>query len=298
MKVTALLKDPDRTRFSLEVYPPKPVRTPNGPTLQQHLSNIFETVEHLLCYDPAFVSVTYNPEGMTRATSIPVAAIIKQRFKLEALAHLTSFATSWKELKRTIDVIDYFNIENVLALRGDIPKNPPPKDILHPAHACDLVAGIKKYRKGFCIGVAGYPEGHPECKGPDGKVDLAQDLKNFKVKVDHGAEFAITQLFLDNDVYFDFVNRAAAAGVKVPILPGILPMINANSAAIVSRLGASVPPALKAKLESNKGDLEELQHIGVEHAVRQCKGLLGKTPCIHFYTMDRWEAVDAILKQL
>ena len=298
MKVTELLKDPQRTRYSLEVYPPKSVRTPNGPTIQQHLSNIFETVEHLMVYEPAFVSVTYNPEGMTRATSIPVAAIIKQRFKIEALAHLTSYATSWQELKRTMDVIDYFDVQNILALRGDIPKNPPLGDVPHPSFACDLVAGIKKYRKDFCIGVAGYPEGHPECKGKDGKVDLRKDLMHFKGKIDQGAEFAITQLFLENDLYFDFVRRAKAAGVTVPILPGILPMINANSASIVKRLGASVPDSLKAKLESHKDDIEELQHIGVEHAVRQCKGLFGKTPCLHFYTMDRWEAVDAILKQL
>lgn len=296
MKVSEILSLAEGTLLSLEVYPPKTIPTSRGPPIQQQLSNIFDTVEHLMKYEPAFVSVTYNPEGKTKATSIPLAAILKQKFRIESVAHLTCIATSREELARTLDVIDYFSIDNILALRGDKPKNfTPPRD--GPMYASELVAAIKRHKHDFSIGVAGYPEGHPECTLESGKRELERDLKNFKNKVKMGADFAITQLFLENRFYFDYVERVRKTGIHIPILPGIMPIVNYRSLAIVSNLcGSSIPPSFEKKMKNNKDNPEELFAIGVEHSIRQCKGLVGQVPCIHFYTMDMWEPVEAIIE--
>jgi len=298
MKVSDILASSEGTRFSLEVYPPKVTRSAKGPPIQQQISDIFETVEHLLRYDPAFLSITYNPEGKTKATSIPLAAIIKQRFKIESVAHLTCIATAKDELERTLEVLNYFDIENILALRGDRPKDFEPRSD-GMSHACDIVSEVVRHKRDFCIGVAGYPEGHPECVGLFGQRDLPEDMTNFKAKVDRGAGFAITQLFLDNEVYFAFVERARKAGVEIPILPGIMPVINYNIIDIVKGLcGATIPEGLARKVEENKDDPEEIKSIGIDHAIVQCKGLMDKVPCIHFYTMDLWEPTERIIEGL
>lgn len=298
MKVNEILEMSERTRFSLEVYPPKVVASGGGPPIQQQLSDIFETIEHLMRYDPAFVSVTYNPEGKTKATSIPLAAIIKQRFKVETVAHLTCIATARTDLAKTLDVLHYFDIENILALRGDRPKDfHPPEDKME--YACDIVSEIVEHEHDFCIGVAGYPEGHPECVGLYGDRDKAEDLKNFKNKVDKGAGFSITQLFLDNDAFFDFADRAKRTGMTIPVLPGIMPVINYDVVKIVEGLcGASIPQAMKKRLDDNKDDPKEIMEIGIEHSIQQCKGLMGKVPCIHFYTMDVWKPIERIIEGL
>jgi methylenetetrahydrofolate reductase (NADPH) len=298
MKVSDILARSEGTRFSLEVYPPKVARTPSGPSLPQSFSDILETVEHLLDFEPAFVSVTFNPEGKNKATSIPLAAIIKQRYRVEAVSHLTCIATPKKELRRTLDVLSYFDIENIMALRGDRPKDMPPERA-GPEHACELVTEIVHHEDKFCIGVAAHPEGHPECVDNTCKRDLDRDLRNFKEKVDQGASFAITQLFLDNKVYFDFVDRARKAGMTIPIIPGIMPVINFDVVKIVKGLaGATVPPALERKLEAHKDEPQEIWQIGIEHAIHQCRGLMDKVPDIHFYTMDLWKPTKAIIDGL
>jgi len=296
MNVSKILGSAEETLLSLEVYPPKTAPTSHGPSIQKQLSNIFETVEHLMKYEPAFVSVTYNPEGGTKATSIPLAAILKQRFPIESVAHLTSIAMPRGELRRTLEVIDYFDIDNILALRGDRPRNftPSPDGLMY---ASELVAAIREHKRDFCIGVAGYPEGHPECTFESGERDLERDLGHFKDKVSLGADFAITQLFLENQHYFDYVGRTRRMGMDIPILPGIMPIVNHNTLAIVTKLcGATIPVSLERKMNNNKDDPEELFAIGVDHAIKQCKGLLDRVPCIHFYTMDRWEPVETIIE--
>lgn len=299
MFVSDILSSSDGTRFSLEVYPPKVVAgSPDDPSIQQHLSAIFDTVEHLLQYDPAFVSVTYNPEGKTRATSIPIAAIIKQRFKVESVAHLTCIATPRSEIAQTLDVLRYFNIENVLALRGDRPETADAScDGLD--FASDLVKEITAHDHEFCIGVAGYPEGHPECLTNDSERDISRDLENFRSKIDQGATFAISQLFLENDPYFEFLFRAKKAGIDIPILPGIMAMTDLETIGIITGLcGASVPEHLRRKYESAKEDPSEMLEIGIDNAIQQCKGLMDKVPCIHFYTMDKWEPTQRIIESL
>lgn len=298
MKVSDILTVTDGTRFSIEVYPPKVVESIDAPPFRQHLSDIFETVEHLKRFDPAFVSVTYNATGETRATSIPVAAIIKQRYRIESVAHLTCIATSREDLGKTLDVLDYFRIDNILALRGDVPENYTPMEG-EMLHADELVSEIRNHRHDFCIGVAGYPEGHQECLLPSGKRDLEKDTGYFMNKVDKGASFAISQVFYTNEQFFDFVYNTRKSGIDIPILPGIMPITDTITLKIIRDLcGASIPSVLAQKLKNNREDGEEIRAIGVDHAIRQCKGLMDRVPCIHFYTMDKWEATEQIIGSL
>ena len=298
MHVSDILTDNDETRFSLEVYPPKGSGSPGSPSLQKHLSAIFDTVENLRRFDPAFISVTYNPEGKTRTTSIPIAAIIKQRFDVEAVAHLTCIAMAREELGRTLDVLEYFHIENILALRGDRPEGfrSFPGNL---EHASDLVHEIVKHTHDFCIGVAGYPEGHQECISELGERDLERDLTNFTNKVETGASFSISQLFLENSTYLDFVKRSREKGIGIPILPGIMPITDLETIEIIQGLcGATIPSSLARRLLENRDDLREIREIGIDHAIRQCKGLMDRVPCIHFYTMDKWEPTERIIRSL
>ena len=297
MNVSDILDDSNKTRFSLEVYPPKVVSGEKTP-MQFQLSKIFETVEHLQKYNPAFVSVTYNPEGKTKETSIPLAAIIRQRFKIETVAHLTCIATNREDLSKTLDVMDYFGIKNILALRGDIPEGFK-SDNNELIYASDLVEEIIRHKSNTGIGVACYPEGHVECLNQNGERDLDRDLLNFKLKVEKGADFAVTQLFFENRLYFDFVEKAKKIGIDVPIIPGIFPIFNyRNIQAIAQLSGASMPKFLIRKIGKNMENPLEIKSIGIEHAVRQCKELINKVPCIHFYTMDKWESVEAIINAL
>lgn len=297
MRIDEILKLSDGTRFSLEVFPPK-VRSRQGMKLQQRLSNIFDTIEILTRYDPAFVSVTYNTDNLTKATSIPVAAIVKERFKIETIAHLTCINTPKRELRRTFDVLEYFNIKNILALRGDLqPRCDVDSECLN--YASDLVRETSSMDLDLSIGVASYPEGHPDCVNERGERDLETDRMNLINKINLGADFTITQLFLDNRVFFDMVDHLRKAGVDIPIIPGIMPMINRSNLKVVHNLtGASIPGDLSARIQDNVGDPEEIFEIGIEHAVRQCKGLMDRVPCIHFYTMDTWEATDRIIREL
>ena len=297
MKVSDMLNGSEKTRFSLEVYPPKVAAEESTP-IQFQLSKIFETVERLLKYTPAFVSVTYNPEGKTKETSILLAAIIKQRFKVETVAHLTCIATSREYLSKTLDIIDYFDIKNILALRGDIPKDFTPSNN-ELIYASNLVEEIVRHKGNTGIGVACYPEGHVECLNQDGERDLDRDLLNFKLKVEKGADFAITQLFFENRLYFDFVEKARKIGIDVPIIPGIFPIFNYRNIQVITQLsGASMPKSLKRKIEKSREDPLEIKSIGIDYAVKQCKELIDDVPCIHFYTMDKWESVEAIIKAL
>ncbi|MGA1821408.1 MAG: methylenetetrahydrofolate reductase [Thermoplasmatota archaeon] len=297
MRIDEILDQSDGTRFSLEVFPPK-ARAKQGMKLQQRLSNIFDTIEILMRYDPAFVSVTYNTDNLTKATSIPLAAIIKERFKIETVAHLTCINTPLRELEKTFDVLEYFNISNILALRGDLqPQCPVDSECLR--YASDLVRETRSRELGLSIGVACYPEGHPDCINEKGERDLGADRRNLINKINMGADFAITQLFLDNGVFFNMTDHLRKAGVDIPIIPGIMPIINRSNLKVVRNLtGASIPDSLSNRIRDNITDPEEVFEIGVEHAVRQCKELMDNVPSIHFYTMDTWEATDRIIREL
>jgi len=276
----------DGRTFSFEFFPPK---TPEGE------KNLYETIEVLREHHPSFVSVTYGAGGSTRAKTVEIVSRIKNEIGIEAMAHLTCVGAARGEILSVLDKLKKERIENVLALRGDPPKGEtgftPHADGFR--YASELVAAVREHDD-FTIGVAGYPEGHVECESKE------KDLENLKRKVDAGGEFIITQLFFDPKDYFDFVARARAIGIRVPIIPGIMPVTNfAQIQKFTQMCGAHLPAEMRAALEPIQHDPAQVQAFGVEYAVRQCQELLNRgAPGIHFYTLNKSPATRAIFSRL
>jgi len=225
---------------------------------------------------------------------------IKRELEIEAMAHVTCVGATRDELKTAIESIMAEGIDNVLALRGDPPRGQPsfvPVEggFRYSNELVQLVREVSEAKgRPLCIGGACYPEGHVETR------DLQADLRNCKKKVDAGAQFLITQLFFDNRCYFDFVGRARAAGIEVPIIPGIMPITNVEQVQrFTAMCGAHVPAKLAAAMKVRKDDPEGALQLGVAHATLQCADLLRLgAPGIHFYTLNRSPATRAILAAL
>ena len=294
MRITDLLRfaaERGEPVFSFEFFPPKN---------DAGVDALFETLRALRPLGPTYVSVTWGAGGSTRGRTLEMVTRIKRETEIEAMAHLTCVGVSKAELEDLIAVVCDAGITNVLALRGDPPRGQS-QFAVHPeglAHASDLIQLAREVsdKRGvkLCIGGACYPEGHLETR------DLAQDLKNCKLKVEAGAEFLISQLFFDNRRWFDFVGRARAAGIEVPILPGIMPVTNVDQIQrITSMSGAAIPAGLSAALKARKQEPEAALQLGVAYAALQCADLLRKgAPGIHFYTLNRSPATRAILSAL
>ena len=266
--------------ISFEFFPPK---------TDEAASQLQSTIAALRELQPTFVSVTWGAGGSTRDKTIEIVSNIKRETGIEAMAHLTCVGSSRDDLAGILDRLTASGVSNVLALRGDPPKGES-NFIAAPGglrYGCELVEFIRaKEGAGICVGGAAYPEGHVECS------DLTLDLDNLKRKVDAGADFLITQLFFDNQRYWNFVKRARAAGITVPIIPGIMPLTSLGQA---QRFGASLPEALSAELTHLHNDPQATMHLGVAHATWQCLDLLSNgAPGIHFYTMNRSTATRAI----
>jgi methylenetetrahydrofolate reductase (NADPH) len=275
--------------FSFEFFPPK---------TEEGVRQLFETVEALRPLGPAYVSVTYGAGGSTRARTLELVTRLKRETEVEAMAHVTCVGASRDEIASVLDEVHEAGIQNVLALRGDPPRGqtrfePHPEGF---RYASELVAYVRERRDRwrFCIGAAAYPEGHVETP------DLALDLANLKAKVDAGADFLVTQLFFRNAHYFRFVERARAAGIQVPILPGIMPFTNVDQVErFTAMCGAQIPPALRAAMEVRREDPEGALQLGVAHAALQCADLLRRgAPGIHFYTLNRSPSTRAIVAAL
>jgi len=288
MKIIDLISN-DKQFISLEFFPPKE---------RQEWSVFFETVARLTKINPKFVSVTYGAGGSTHGATLEIVSRLKQEFGLEAMAHLTCIGDDESEIASFLDALAASGVKNVLALRGDVPQNAPSDFRLEGPlrFASDLVRLIKVSRPGFGIGVAAYPEVHPEA------ASAAADLENLKRKLDNGGDFAITQLFFDNRLYFEFVERARAAGITQPIIPGILPVVNLKVIKrIMSLCGATIPADYMAQLEQAdaRGGNDEVQKLGIAHARKQAEGLLaGGAPGVHLYTLNRVDASLAITQGL
>lgn len=274
-----------RPSFSFEFFPPK---TPAGEAA------LLETIDELRPLDPAFVSVTYGAMGSNRGQVIELVTKIKHEIGIEAMAHLSCTGHTRDELASVLDRLAEAGLDNVLALRGDPPKGEPFQPVPGGfAHASDLAAMIRG-RWGFCVGGAAYPEVHPDA--PDAETDLA----NLVTKVRAGADFLITQLFFSTQDYLDFVPRARAAGIGVPIIPGIMPVTDVAQIRRMSTMcGAKMPADLVARLEGAEGDPGAVLQVGVEHATRQCRDLLARgAPGIHFYTLNKSPATRQVLSAL
>jgi methylenetetrahydrofolate reductase (NADPH) len=274
---------------SLEFFPPKE---------RSEWPSFFKTAELLSRLKPLFASVTYGAGGSGHSDTLEIVKRLKQEQGLETMAHLTCIGSDQDELHRFLDRLAEADVHNVLALRGDLPKDDQPGVSICPTlrYASDLVSFISAAHPEFGIGVAGYPEVHPEATNAD------SDLSYLKLKLDQGGDFVITQLFFDNRIYFDFVDKCRSIGINKPIVPGILPVVSLKVIRrIMSLCGANIPPAYMAELEEadRSGGTAAVQKLGIAHARRQAKELLaGGAPGVHLYTLNRSDAVTEIAEGL
>jgi methylenetetrahydrofolate reductase (NADPH) len=287
MRIDEIISAGDEPTFSFEFFPPKS---------DVGERNLREALEALVPMRPDFASVTYGAGGSTRDRTLEIVTWLKHDLGIEALAHLTCVGASKAELRQVLDRTAAAGIDNVLALRGDPPRGEstwtPHPDGFH--YSTELAKLIATAHPELAIGAACFPEVHPEA------VDMTSDLRFLKAKVDAGASFLITQLFLDNELYFRFVDEARAVGIEVPILPGIMPITNvAQIKTITGLCGATIPPALMEQLELRADDADAVLELGVSYATLQCAELLARgAPGIHFCTLNRSAATRAILAAL
>jgi methylenetetrahydrofolate reductase (NADPH) len=277
----------NRPTFSVEFSPP---RTEEGKT------NLYETARQLRDLEPDFVSVTYGAGGSTRDGTVEITRVLKEEMGYETMAHLSCVGETTEGLAATLDKVEEAGIENIFALRGDPPRGET--DFVAPegglGNAAELIAFIEDGRWEFSLGGACFPEVHPEAP------DLATDLAYLKQKVDAGASFLTTQLFFDNQVYFDFVAAARAIGIEVPIMAGVIPVGSfAQTKRICELCEASIPEPLEAAFLAAGDDPAREFELGVAYAAQQCSELLiAGAPGIHFYALNRAPATRAVLGAL
>lgn len=273
--------------FSFEFFPPK---TDRG----EH--QLWQTVRELEALHPTFVSVTYGAGGTTRDRTVRVTRAIRQQTTVQPVAHLTCVAASRDDLHAVIAEYADAGITDVLALRGDPPGGPGSPWQGHQDgldHAVDLVRLLKELGS-FTVGVAAFPEGHPEASGLD------EDARVLRLKQEAGAEYAITQFFFDAADYFRLRERATAAGVTIPIIPGIMPVTNVAQIERFAQLsGAAFPESLARRFHQVAHDPEAVSRLGVSVATEMCQKLLaGEAPGLHFYTLNRSSATREIYSSL
>ncbi|MEI8344661.1 MAG: methylenetetrahydrofolate reductase, partial [Candidatus Omnitrophota bacterium] len=238
--------------------------------------------------------------GSTRDNTLRIVDAIRRRLGLEAVAHLACIGHSKREIETVLQQVLDKGIRNIVALRGDAPQEQAVVGQKLPdafKYASDLVAFIRsdgRFAKSFSLAVGGYPEGHVECR------DLRKDLEHLKIKVDAGADAVITQLFFDNHAYFDFVSRARSAGIRVPIVPGIMPVTHGPQIKrFATMCGASIPDEILRAIERYGDDQSSVEEFGIDYATRQCRELLKlDTPGLHFYTLNKSHATREIYRNL
>ena len=279
MKIKDLFKDGKQV-FSLEVFPPKrdyPIET------------IYKTLDELKDIKPDFISVTYGASGSERGSrTFDIAAQIKKRYGIESCSHLTCVNATKEEIEDLLNILEDDGIENIMALRGDdIPDETMQDDF---RYASDLITFIKSTDHDFGISGACYPETHMNSKSQ------VEDIINLKKKVDAGAEHLMSQLFFDNNVFYDFLEKARIAGINVPIEAGIMPVVNVKQITrLVSLCGASIPPKFARMMQRYEDDPEAIVDAGIAYAVDQIVDLLSQgVDGIHLYTMNKPEIAKRI----
>ena len=272
--------------FSFEIFPPK---------LTYSIDVIYETIDALAPLRPDYISVTYGAGGSTSKTTVEIASIIKNKYNLNALAHLTCFSSTKCEMDKILEELTEKNISNILALRGDESKDTQSCTGLVQdfQYASDLAKHISTYHE-FCIGGACYPEGHPECLNPD------IDIDNLRRKVEAGVSFLVTQLFFDNEVYYKFMDRINKAKISVPIQAGIMPVTNRRQIErIVQLTNAKIPKKLIRILDRFEHNKEAVKDAGIAFATEQIIELLANDVSgIHLYTMNRPQVTKEIVWNL
>lgn len=275
-----------KTVISLEIFPPK---------LDSPVETVFDTLDALSGLKPDFISVTYGAGGKAKDRTVEIASRIKKEYGIESLAHLTCISATKDVIKKGFKEMKSNNIENVLAMRGDIPEDPDFDfpDPLHYQYAKDLIKEAKE-EGGFSIGAACYPEGHIECKS---KV---QDIKFLKEKVDCGVDFLITQLFFDNEIFYRFMEEIDIAGIDVPVSAGIMPVLNKNQIIRMTQLsGCSIPPKFRRILDRYEDNPAALKEAGEAYAIEQIIDLMAwGVRGIHLYTMNKADTARRIFNNI
>ncbi len=270
----------NRVNFSFEIFPPKQ---------DADFSTVSAAAFALSRCEPDFMSVTYGAGGGTSKNTLKIAKMLQEECGIPALAHLTCASATKEEIAQHLDALQEQGIENILALRGDIPEGQQFPTQRQYRYATDLMADIAKHG-GFCVGGACYPETHPEAKSAQ------DDIDNLKRKQDAGCRYLITQFFFDNNVFYDFLDRCAAAGVTIPIIPGVMPVLNAGQIKRMCALsGASLTPKFERMVTKYHADPYAMQQAGIAYATEQITDLLSfNVPGIHLYTMNKPEIAVAI----
>ncbi|MBF0489142.1 MAG: methylenetetrahydrofolate reductase [NAD(P)H] [Candidatus Omnitrophica bacterium] len=274
--------------YSFELFPPK--------TEEGHLK-LLNVIEQLSALKPSFISCTYGAGGSSRGKTLDIVEYIQNQHDVPAIAHLTCVLHTKDEIKSILQDMKSRGISHVLALRGDPPKDNPhwtpgPENF---QYSCELVAFIRKhFGSYFKIGVAGFPEGHILAPNRD------LDAQYLKAKIDAGADFIITQLFFNNQDYFDYVSRLKKLGVNKPVLPGILTITDYNALVrFCGVCGASIPEAVHAIFKPLADNPEETLKAGIQFATQQCQELLDKgAPGLHFYTLNKLSPTNIVLKKI
>ncbi len=272
--------------ISFEFFPPK---------TEEGFASLYRTIDELHPLRPSYVSVTYGAGGSTRQKTVELVARIQNELKIRAMAHLTCVGHTADEIGGILDQLWDSGIRNILALRGDPPAGQSQFTATAGgfAYANELACFVRS-RHDFCIGVAGYPEGHPQC------LNRTRDLENLKRKIEGGGNFVVTQLFFDNEDFYRFREQARLMGINCPIIAGIMPVLNvAQIKRFISMCGAKIPHPLLLAIENVEGDAEAVYRIGVEYAIGQCRDLLANgAEGLHFYTLNKSKATVEIVKAL
>ena len=295
MHIRDILSD-SKPSFSFEFFPPRTAAS---------WEDLYQAIRELEPLAPTFVSVTYGAGGGTRELTHDLVVRIKQTTTIPPVPHLTCVGHSEQEVTEILERYAAAGVSNILALRGDPPRDQPDYDWSESGfrHAADLVRFIKKFNdsgihpdpRGFGIGVAGFPEGHPATPN---RVD---ELDFLKAKVDAGADYICTQLFFDNHDFLDFRDRCRFAGIQVPIIAGIMPVTSLGGMKRMAELaaGARYPAKLLRALERAKNSPEAVERVGIHYAAEQCAGLLNAgVDGIHFYTLNKSHATRQIYNSL
>ncbi len=267
-----------RPVISFEVFPPK-----------DDVQNLYNELEKLKAFDPAFVSLTCNAGGGDNS-SMEIANHIKRNLGMDVMPHLTCVCNSQNDIGDTLSAIEDMGAQNVLALRGDLPEGGSQGDF---KYASELVEFVKTHTE-LNVGVAGYPEGHIDAP------DLFADIENLKKKIDAGAQAIFTQLFFNNDKFFSYVQLVRDAGILVPIIPGIMPIISKKQIEKMTALAnISVPETLLNRIEKYKDNPVDMKKLGVDFASYQCQQLIdAEVPGLHFYTLNRAHSTSQILENI
>lgn len=283
MKISDILRE-DKTTISFEVFPPKTTA---------NFESVKKAALGVAALHPDYMSVTYGAGGSDRGNTLHIAEEIQKAENVTTIAHLTCVGAGKEDIRTALSKMKEAGIENILALRGDRPKDFDGDPFKEYHYASELVATIKEYGD-FCVGGACYPEGHPD------STNKKEDIKNLKKKVDAGCEFLTTQMFFDNNIFYSFLYKAREAGILVPVIPGIMPITRANQVENAVRLsGCNVPERFRSIVDCFGENPAAMQQAGIAYATDQIIDLIANgIRHIHVYSMNKPEVAKGILDNL